>query len=358
MNYSNTTRNNLTLEDDNPISCMTPSPDSDLTKAWKTIIYCVIILLSLVGNALVILVVYKKRRMRTTTNFLIVNMAGSDLLIAIFAMPPTIRGIYTGEDMLVDGVLALLVCKLVSFFQQVSIAVSIFTLTAIAFDRFFAIMLPFRQIITFRTTLVLISLTWIFGITYAAPVLYTNRIITQDGGDGLPYCHEVWEPLFNSIKARKDYTFITFGFLYAGPLTIITILYTAIVVELWRGNQIDFRSNANQREIEKSNRKVLKMLVTVVVVFALFWFPVYIFQFMFYVRGNACLISAPVQFIGYFLCQATSAVNPLIFAIFCENYREGFKDCLRNIQRCQGKKLFRRGSTAGRQNKSVELYIL
>ena len=356
MNYSNITRNNTVENSDN--SCTPHSPDTGLTKAWKTIIYCVIILVSLIGNTLVILVVYKKQRMRTTTNFLIVNMAASDLLIAIFVMSPTIRSIYTGDDMLVKGILAQLVCKLVTFFQQVSIAVSILSLTAIAFDRFFAIMLPFRQVITFRTTTVLISLTWMFGFIYAAPILYTNRIFTHDDSEGKTFCHEVWEPLFNSSKASKDYTFISFGFLYAGPLTIITILYTAIVIELWRGNSIKFRCNANQQEIERSNRKVLKMLATVVIIFALFWFPVYIFQFMFFVRGNPCLFPRLVQFMGYFLCQATSAVNPLIFAIFSENYREGFKDCLRNIQYCQRKNIFRRGSSAGRQNKSVEVYVL
>ena len=359
MNYSNITKLNSTraLENDKLITCMAQSPDTDFTKAWKTIIYCVIILVSLLGNALVILVVYKKRRMRTTTNFLIVNMASSDLLIAIFAMPPTVRSIYTGGDILVEGILAQLVCKLVTFFQQISIAVSILSLTAIAFDRFFAILLPFRQVITFRTTSIVISVTWIFGIVFGAPILYTNRIATQIGGDGGTYCHEVWEPLFNSSKARKDYTFVSFGFLYAGPLAIITVLYTAIVIELWRGNSNSFRGNANHRDIEKANRKVLKMLLTVVVIFALFWLPVYIFQFMYYVRGNACIFPRLVQFIGYFLCQATSAVNPLVFAIFSENYREGFKDCLRDIIHCQGRKLFRRVTVPGRLNQSAEMYM-
>lgn len=357
MNYSNITKNN-TLESDRMITCTAEGPDTDFTKAWKTIIYCVIILVSLLGNTLVILVVYKRRRMRTTTNFLIVNMASSDLLIAIFVMPPTVRSIYTADDMLVQGILAMLVCKLITFFQQVSIAVSILSLTAIAFDRFFAILLPFRQVITFRTIVIIISLTWVFGIALSAPILYTNRIVTQDGSDGGTHCSEVWEPLFNSSKARKDYTFVSFGLLYAGPLMIITILYTAIVFELWRRNSINSRANVNQRQIEKSNRKVLKMSLTVIVIFALFWFPVYIFQFLYYVRGHACFVLGVVRFIGYFLCQATSAVNPLIFAIFSENYREGFKECFRNIIHCQGKELFRRGSLSGRLNKSVEMYVL
>ena len=353
MNYSNMSSNpdlgNLT-------SCMNLSPDSDLTKAWKTMIYCVIIVVSLLGNSLVILVVYKKRRMRTTTNFMIVNMASSDLLMALFAMPPTIRSIYTGEYLLVEGILALLVCKLITFFQQISVAVSILSLTAIAFDRFFAILLPFRQVVTFRATSIIISLIWILGIIFAAPILYTNRIGPIDSDDREAYCHEIWEPLFNSSKAKRDYTLVSFGFLYAVPLTIITILYSAIVIELWRRNSKKFRSNANQRErIERANRKVLKMLLVVVVVFALFWLPIWVFQFMYYVASNRCLIPELVRFIGYFLCQATTALNPLIFAIFSANYREGFKDCLQNVLRCQGRKIFQRTSVSGRHNRSTEI---
>lgn len=357
----NNTSENSTL--DSELSCLTESPDTDLTKAWKTIIYCVIILVSLVGNTLVIIVVIRRKSMKTTTNFLIVNMAVSDLLFALFTTPPSIRNVYAGEDLLVRGIIAELVCKLVTFIQQVSIAVSILSLTSIAFDRFFAITLPFREVITDRITKIIIALTWLIGVLFAAPLLYTNRV--AEGSDGT-FCLEVWEPLFNSSKAKIDYTFITFSFLYAGPLAIIAILYAAIVIELWRGNSIKFRSKANYHEVEKSNRKVFKMLVTVIVVFALFWLPVYIFQFMFYVGNSTCIGPGLIQYFGYFLCQATSAVNPLIYAIFSENYRSGFKDCFRAMLHCQGRKLLQSETSVGKSSvggrhadkKRVELYIL
>lgn len=363
MNNSNVTANNtVERSGDSEISCMPESPDKDLTKAFKTIIYCVIILGSLLGNSLVIMVVYKRKRMRTTTNYMIVSMAVSDLFFAIFAIPPSIRTVYAGQDLLVKGIIAELICKLVTFIQQVTIDVSILSLTAIAFDRFFAIMLPFRKVITSRSTKILIIVTWLIGILFAAPILYTNRIVGEEGEGTL--CLEIWEPLFKSSKARKDYTFIHFGFFYAGPLTIITVLYTTIVIELWRGNSITFRCKANHQEVEKSNRKVLKMLVTVLVVFALFWLPVYIFQFTFYMGSDTCIVTGLIQFIGYFFCQATSAMNPLIYAFFSENYRSGFKDCLRAMFHCQGRKLFQRDSSTGRSVrgrrnlKKVELYIL
>lgn len=365
MNNSNVTTNSSLGSNYSEMPCIVDSPDTDLAKAIKTFIYCVIILGSLLGNSLVIIVVYKRKRMRTTTNFMIVNMAVSDLFFAIFTTPPSIRTVYVGEDLLVGGITAELICKLVTFIQQVSIVVSILSLTAIAFDRFFAIMLPFRKVITYRTTKSLIALTWLVGILFNVPMLYTNRIVVNEENDRT-FCKEIWEPLFNSDKARKNYTFIHFSVFYAGPLTVITILYTAIVIELWRGNSVTFRPKANCQEVEKSNRKVLKMLATVIVVFALFWLPVYIFQFMYYVGNNTCALSGIIRFIGYFLCQATSAVNPLIYAFFSENYRSGFKDCLRAMLHCRGRQLFQKDSSMGRSVRSVggrheekvKLYIL
>ena len=43
----------------------------------KNIVYLVLLLFALFGNALVMCVVYKHRRMQTATNYLIVNMAVS-----------------------------------------------------------------------------------------------------------------------------------------------------------------------------------------------------------------------------------------------------------------------------------------
>ncbi|XP_022780499.1 probable G-protein coupled receptor 83 [Stylophora pistillata] len=364
MDSSNVTNNN-TFENGTSkpdLFCSSASPNTDLSKALKTISFCFIILASLFGNTLVILVVYKKKRMRTTTNIIIVNMAVSDMIFAVFTTPPSIRTIYVGDYLLVRGITADLICKLVTFIQQASLAVSILSLTAIAFDRFFAILFPFRKIINRRTTKVLVALTWLVGAVFTAPILYTNRTVVDDGSNKVT-CQEVWEPLFNSSKARSDYTFVHFGFLYAGPLTVIGVLYTAIVLELWRGNSVKFRAKANYQEVEKSNKKVLKMLVTVIVVFALFWLPVYIFQFLVYTGNRTCTVDGVILFIGYFLCQATSAVNPFIYAIYSENYRSGFKAVLRNLVYCQGRQLFRRESSRGeslsvRREKKVELYFL
>ncbi|KAF7276245.1 hypothetical protein GWI33_010742, partial [Rhynchophorus ferrugineus] len=62
--------------------------------AAMTAVYCVAYILvfavGLVGNFFVIAVVYRSPRMRTVTNFFIVNLAVADILVIVFCLPATL----------------------------------------------------------------------------------------------------------------------------------------------------------------------------------------------------------------------------------------------------------------------------
>lgn len=59
-----------------------------------TAVYCfayiLVFAVGLVGNCFVIAVVYRSPRMRTVTNFFIVNLAVADILVIIFCLPATL----------------------------------------------------------------------------------------------------------------------------------------------------------------------------------------------------------------------------------------------------------------------------
>lgn len=52
-----------------------------------TIAYVVIFIFGFFGNACIIYIVASNKRMKSTFNFLIVNMAIGDLLVSLFIMP-------------------------------------------------------------------------------------------------------------------------------------------------------------------------------------------------------------------------------------------------------------------------------
>lgn len=54
------------------------------------IAYVLVFVVGLIGNSFVIAVVYRSPRMRTVTNFFIVNLAVADILVIVFCLPATL----------------------------------------------------------------------------------------------------------------------------------------------------------------------------------------------------------------------------------------------------------------------------
>ena len=94
---------------------------------WTTIPFLTI---GLIGNVLVIRIVHKTRDMHTPTNYLLANMAVSDV-ITILMWPLYFFGV--GK----------FVCKFLGL-VEISIMVSSTTLTVLAVERYHAILKPFR----------------------------------------------------------------------------------------------------------------------------------------------------------------------------------------------------------------------
>ena len=137
MNTNNTSGDQILL-------CVI-TEDSLEVKVCKILAYALLLAFSLLGNVSIVMVVCRDRNMRTTTNFLIVNMAVSDLLVPVFAMPRACVEIFNGNlRWLIGGVLGETLCKLTSFLQDISTAVSVQSLVAISVDRFYAVWFPLK----------------------------------------------------------------------------------------------------------------------------------------------------------------------------------------------------------------------
>ena len=146
---------NMTMNNTQPSSFI-----SNPEKIGITFAYCLIFLVSLAGNTIIGIIVYKTKTMRKPSNFLIVNMAISDLLFPIFVIPREIQRLYI-DSWLIGGPLGQALCKLVIFLSDVSFAVSVQNLVLIAVDRFGAVVYPLRSpLISLKLCPFFILATW------------------------------------------------------------------------------------------------------------------------------------------------------------------------------------------------------
>ena len=102
-------------------------------------LYLIIFCLGFFGNLLVIVAVMRQRQMKTVTNLFILNLAFSDVVMCLFAVPFTPLASFTGRWMFGE-----VLCILFPFSQGVSVYISTLTLTIIAVDRFVVIIYPYR----------------------------------------------------------------------------------------------------------------------------------------------------------------------------------------------------------------------
>ena len=86
-------------------------------KVGATVAYSLILVVSLVGNSLIVLIVYKTPTLRKPINMLIANMAMSDLLYPILVIPVQLTELHVGS-WLIGGTLGQALCKIHPFLAK------------------------------------------------------------------------------------------------------------------------------------------------------------------------------------------------------------------------------------------------
>lgn len=317
----------------NATSC-TVVADNASTEIIKTTLYCLIMVTSLAGNSLVIAIIYRKKRMRTTTNIFIANMAVSDLLFPFFAFPKEISEIFLGRmRWVVLGTAGEILCKAVNFFQDISTAVSIQSLVVIAVDRFHAVNFPLRpRFITAKKSRLIVAFTWFTAMVIHSPYFYTFRTKSHENQT---YCISTWKPAFETKSAHRLYAGIIMTTLIFIPIFLLVVLYSLIAVELVCQRNAGHQSNQERERRDKENRKVLKQVLTVVLLFISCIMPFTVFMFFchFVWLWDIPCGFQPFFFPTKFIIHSNAALNPFIYFIFNQNYRKGFKEI---VSSCNG----------------------
>ncbi|KAK3711916.1 hypothetical protein QZH41_000897 [Actinostola sp. cb2023] len=310
----NNTTSNATQ--DNGSLCPAPVIGTSTERWIKTTACIIVLVVSVLANTFIIFIVNKKQRIKTVTNCLVANMASSDLLIGLINMPNIIKEEVTDSlAMPFGGFAGEFLCKILVISQDISAFCSILSLIAITVERYFAIFMPFKKYFTLGNVKYIIIACWVVSFIVSSPLLYANKV---DIFEGEYQCNEDWSPL-DGYTASKTYTLITFVLLYAVPLVTICSLYAAVVHRLWhQAIPGDQRTPQSRKYRSRSKKRVLKMLIAIVLAFALCWLPYHVYYLLdgFYPPYKACGAPFQLYFASKFLAYANSAISPCIFIFF------------------------------------------
>ena len=296
-------------------------------KYGKTFAYCLIFVVSLLGNSFIGIIVYKTHTLRKPINFFIVNMAMSDLLYPIFLFPRELTYLHA-DSWLISGPLGQTLCKLAYFLPDVSTVVSIQSLVLIAVDRFGAVVFPLRSpLISSKLCLFFILATWIIAMAVHSPYLVAFKLAVYPGK---LLCLARWNEAFGESFSVKNYSLTLLVVFLFIPIVMLTTLYSIIVIKLKSQKRPGEQSTNAEQQRAKRNKNVLKMAIAIVVGFVLCFAPWSITMLLLYFARD----SLPCGFFIYrdifrFMTISNCAINPCICFIFSSNYRIALKRLLR-----------------------------
>ncbi|GCC29056.1 hypothetical protein chiPu_0007493 [Chiloscyllium punctatum] len=126
-------------------------------RQWIAACLCLIIILTTAGNSLLILLIFTQRSLRNTSNYFLVSLFMSDLMVGLVVMPPAMLNELYGRWVL-EGEL----CSVWYSFDVMCCSASILNLCVISLDRYFLIISPlkYKLRMTSCRALFLIFTTW------------------------------------------------------------------------------------------------------------------------------------------------------------------------------------------------------
>ncbi|XP_034483513.1 tyramine/octopamine receptor [Drosophila innubila] len=195
------------------------------------LVLSIIIVLTIIGNILVILSVFTYKPLRIVQNFFIVSLAVADLTVALLVLPFNVAYSILGR-----WEFGIHLCKLWLTCDVLCCTSSILNLCAIALDRYWAITDPinYAQKRTVGRVLLLISGVWLLSLIISSPPLIGWNDWPDEFTSATP-CE---------LTSQRGYVIYSSLGSFFIPLIIMTIVYIEIFVATRR--RLRERAKANK----------------------------------------------------------------------------------------------------------------
>ncbi|XP_022797338.1 orexin receptor type 1-like [Stylophora pistillata] len=307
-------------------------------RVLKLSLYVIIFVTSLVANILVCTVILRRKKMKTVTNYFILNLAIADLTLNCVCIPFDIPV----QELNSVWPYGSLMCKILYPIQTLLLFASVNTLTAVSLARQRAVVYPMKkQLSKFGAKIIIIGL-WLFSLIPVIPYFQALKFNPE-----LHICEESWD----DSTTTKVYTSVIFFFHYLLPFSIMFTAYFSISQELKRRAENGNQHMKGVQELEA--RKVVRMLKVVTTLFALCVLPNNVMWFWrdYGDAESKCKYFGELVAFTNILIFANSAANPICYTILNENYRQEIS----RLIACGSCKL--QGVLSKKENRAVNMQL-
>ncbi|XP_065574208.1 tachykinin-like peptides receptor 86C isoform X2 [Artemia franciscana] len=286
-----------------------------------------LILTAVMGNIMVLWIVFAHRRMQTVTNLFIVSLGLADLMMAMLNC--IFNVVYAINDN--HWPLGLFCCKMNNFIANITVLTSVFSLVALSIDRYMVIVRPLKPRLSKKIARLMILFIWTASSIFSSPMWIFSEIISVDYQNGAvrTICFVHW-PDGPSVYSTQDYiynmAFLAVGYLL--PMSWMSVGYTRISYVLWSKSVEE--ENERHAGSTMSKRKVVKMFIIMVALFAICWLP-YHSYFIYHYFDEEFSRHPYVNHLYlavYWLAMSNAMINPMLYYWMNPRFHHYFKNIL------------------------------
>ena len=174
------------------------------------------------------------------------------------------------------------------------------------------------------------------SIAFHSPYFYTFRLVATDPENAdYQECQSRWDPAFNHQSAHLRYNIFLYLTVLLIPLLVISVLYTAILINLRIDKMAPYRSNRGATQWKERNRNFQRMAIATVTAFLISWTLLIVISFIKLFSPETvpkCNKSFMVlDYISRVLASSYCAINPCICFIFVRRFSRELKIVNENV---------------------------
>ncbi|XP_014899003.1 adenosine receptor A1-like [Poecilia latipinna] len=299
--------------------------DIDIEITIYTLVEVLIAVCCCLGNAMVVLALWKTRSIQLPTYCLIVSLAVADFLVGAVAIPMAV---------LVDGRVktSFHTCLFISCVVILLTLVSVLCLTAIAVDRYLRLSRPFwyKRTVTWRYSYSVAAACWLFAV----PLSFTPMLGWNPGSENFTPSDNC---MFIKVISLNYLVYFNFFLCTLTPLLVMTVLYAYVFCYI-RENLREKPGNGAQNQPKnqslylRKEKQLASSLALVLALFALSWLPLHIMNCINLFANRATTIAFHI---GISLSHANSAVNPVVYAFKIKKIKRAYMNIWKRYTYCE-----------------------